>query len=49
MKHPTQQEFYERLNKVDEDDDNGWLIGLVIAALSGSVVGFIIGYFVGRL
>lgn len=42
----SEKEFYDRCNDID-DDDKGWLIGLCLAAISGGVVGFIIGYFVG--
>lgn len=47
---PTEQEFYNRLNKIDDDDDGyGWLIGHAVCAISGGVVGFFIGYFLGCL
>ena len=48
MQNPTETEFYDRLNKVDEGD--GFAIaGLCLAALSGLIIGIIIGYFAGMV
>lgn len=49
MEKQTEQKFYERLNKIDADDDYWWLAGHCICAISGSVVGFLIGYFLGAM
>ena len=49
MKEQTEQEFYDRLNKIDDPNDYGWLLGHAICALSGGVICFIIGYLLGRL
>ena len=50
MKNPTERQFYERLNEIDSDDDgSGWLVGHCICAMSGGVVGFLIGYFLGAM
>ena len=43
----TESEFYDKLNEID--DGHGWLIGHCICAISGGVVGFVIGYFLGYL
>lgn len=47
MKNPTERQFYERLNEIDSDC--WWLVGHCICAMSGGVVGFLIGYFLGAM
>jgi len=48
----TESEFYDRLNDIDKSEDgmnDGFaIIAFGVAAISGSVVGFIIGYLLGR-
>ena len=43
MFKPTEQEFFERLEKAD-NEGYGWLIGHAICAISGGIVGFVIGW-----
>jgi len=47
--HPTQQEFYDRLNELDrEDSTEGFaFIALAATAIFGFIVGFLSGYFIG--
>lgn len=49
MKGQTEQEFYDRLNEIDEQDDDkrSRLRETVCLLISGGVVGFIFGYFLG--
>ena len=47
MKKQTKREFYDRCNKIDADDNSGWLMARCICAIVGFVVGFLGGYFVG--
>ena len=46
---PNEREFYERLNAVEDDNDYSWLVAHCICAISGGVMGFLIGFFVGKL
>jgi len=46
MKNPTESEFYDRLNQIDEDKGIA-IAGLCLAALSGLIIGIMIGYFAG--
>jgi len=48
MSKKTEQQFYDRLNELD-DDGYGWLVGHCVCAICGGVVGFLIGFFLGRL
>ena len=45
MKHPTQQEFYEKLNEIDKE--NSWLVGVTLVAGSAFVIGLFLGYMIG--
>ena len=50
MRNPTEQNvvnFFKRLNKIDNQDKSHFLRVYVCMAISGGVVGFIFGYFVG--
>lgn len=49
MKKQTEQEFYDRCNKIDANDGSWWLAGHCICAIAGGVVGFLIGYFLGAM
>jgi len=52
MGKQTESEFYNRLNEIDGDDADdgyGWLMAHGICAISGGVVGFLIGYFLGAM
>lgn len=44
---PTEREFYDRLNEIDDDDKGYWLIAYGLMALSGFVVGVVCGYVFG--
>jgi len=48
MKEQTMAEHYddlfERKNKIDETDDGLCLVGHLVCALSGGIVGFVGGY-----
>ena len=37
----TEQEFYNSLNDIDKDYT---LLGMVVCAISGAIIGFILGY-----
>ena len=45
----TEREFYDKLNELDSPDTGDWLGRAIICAISGGVVGFILGVFVQRL
>ena len=48
MEEQTEQQFYERLNEIDDNDTPYWIMAHCICAISGGVVGLIIGYLLGR-
>ena len=40
----TEREFYDKCAEIDDKDAGMYLIGHLICAISGSIVGFLIGY-----
>jgi len=44
--HPTQQQFFQKLNKIDKEKETDLYV-VACFAITGFIIGIVAGYFIG--